>query len=303
MATLVQLNDNKSEKVKYSYSNYPFSISKCLLSHYPNFMAPNHWHDDIELIAVTSGKMKYNVNGEILLVQEGEGIVINSGQMHFGFSDTKSECEFVCVLIHPTTLCPTPYFEQDFVQSFIANEKAPFVFLDPHSTWQLSIYKQILAIFQDRTKTIAPLTIMAHFYNIWGSLFENMPTNTGNKAQQNNNLIIVRSMVEFIQKNYKERITLAQIANSGSVGQSKCCKLFATFFSQSPLAYLNHYRLNKSIDLLQTTDMPIIEISLSVGFSNASYYTETFRKWMNISPREYRKKHLNITEFNSIDLT
>lgn len=302
MTTLIELNENYSEKVKYSYSNYPFSISKGILSQYPNFMAPNHWHDDIELIAVTSGEMQYNVNGEILSLQEGEGIIINSGQMHFGFSNTKSECEFICILLHPTTLCPTLFFEQDFVKPFISNEKVPFVFLCPHSSWQFSIYEQILAIFNNRNEIIAPLKIMSYFYNIWASLFDNMPANNHNKVKQNNNLLIVKNMVKFIQENYTGKITLAEIAKAGSVGQSKCCKLFATFFSQSPTAYLNHYRLNRSIELLQTTDMSIIEIALSVGFSNASYYTETFGKWMNISPREYRKKHSSVTEIHSIDI-
>lgn len=44
-----------------------------LLSNYPNYAAPNHWHDDIELIAVLDGEMKYNVNGEIINLINGNG--------------------------------------------------------------------------------------------------------------------------------------------------------------------------------------------------------------------------------------
>ncbi len=61
------------------------------------------------------------------------------------------------------------------------------------------------------------------------------------------------------------------------------------YFSQSPNLYLNQYRLTKSAELLRETTMSITEIALSTGFSGASYYAETFRKWAGISPGEFRK--------------
>ena len=96
-------------------------------------------------------------------------------------------------------------------------------------------------------------------------------------------------MARFIQENYMEKISLADIAAAGAVGQSKCCKLFARFFFQSPTMNLTQHRLSKSMELLLNTDLPIIEIALSVGFGSASYYTETFRKWMGKTPSEFRK--------------
>ena len=96
-------------------------------------------------------------------------------------------------------------------------------------------------------------------------------------------------MARFIQENYMEKISLADIAAAGAVGQSKCCKLFARFFFQSPTMYLTQHRLSKSMELLLNTDLPIIEIALSVGFGSASYYAETFRKWMGKTPSEFRK--------------
>ena len=97
-------------------------------------------------------------------------------------------------------------------------------------------------------------------------------------------------MTAFIQENYAGKISLEDIANAGAVGQSKCCKLFARFFFQSPIMYLTQYRLTKSIELLVNTDMTIIEIAFSVGFGSASYYAATFRRWVRKSPAEYRKE-------------
>ena len=46
------VNDDYSEKVQYDDPDYPVMISRDFLSSYPNYAAPSHWHDDIELIAV-----------------------------------------------------------------------------------------------------------------------------------------------------------------------------------------------------------------------------------------------------------
>ena len=99
-------------------------------------------------------------------------------------------------------------------------------------------------------------------------------------------------MTGFIQQNYASRISLSDIAAAGSVGISKCCKLFSRYFSQSPNLYLNQYRLNKSTLLLRETDMTITDIALSSGFGSASYYAEAFRKWAGMSPGEFRKSQL-----------
>ena len=55
---VLDMRDDRSEKVKYDYADYPIYIKKALLSTYSNFRAPIHWHDDMEFIYVVSGEMK-----------------------------------------------------------------------------------------------------------------------------------------------------------------------------------------------------------------------------------------------------
>ena len=108
---------------------------------------------------------------------------------------------------------------------------------------------------------------------------------------QNAALSILKNMIGFIQQNYTVKISLADIAASGAVGQSKCCKLFAKYIGQTPNMYLTQYRLDKSTELLKNTDMTVTEIAHVVGFSGSSYYAEAFRKWSGKSPSEYRKNN------------
>lgn len=292
MPISMELNEDFSEKVQYDCNDYPIYIQRDLLSHYPNYTAANHWHADVEMIAVISGEMKYNVNGDTLTLRGGEGIFVNTEQMHFGYSDTKTECDFICILFHPMLLCSVPSYEQDFVLPLIRNRRIPFVQLHSDISWERNIYDQICSIYQNKDSKAAALRALSGFSNIWSLLYENMPADDPKNTRQDRDLTITKDMVGFIQKNYAGKLSLADIASSGLVGQSKCCKLFSKYFSMTPTMYLNQYRLNKSIELLRGTDMPVTEIALSVGFASASYYAETFRKWVGMSPTTFRKKEL-----------
>ena len=293
MPIIMELNENYSEKICYDTPQYPAYIRRGLLSQYPNHSAPNHWHDDIELIAVLSGEMEYSVNGEILELKKGQGLLVNAGQMHFGFSRKKTECDFICILLHPMLLSPLPSFEQDFILPVIRNQNFPYLFLHEETSWERAIYEKALYLYNIRKEKTAPLKILAGFAEIWELLYENISVDKDrnkNNIHENQDLNIVKKMAEFINNNYMEKLSLADIAAAGAVGQSKCCKLFARFFFQTPTMYLTQHRLTKSMELLLNTDLPVIEIALSVGFGSASYYTETFRKWIGKTPSEFRKE-------------
>ena len=289
MSVLIELKDDRSERLPYDRPDYPIYIRRGILSHYPSYAAPSHWHDDVELIAVLEGEMDYNVNGEIVKLQKGEGVFVNARQMHFGFSDSKTECNFICVILHPMLLCSAPAYEHDFVLPVVRNSRIPFVFLDPDVDWQRRILEQIYLMDRCKSQKAAPLKVQSSFSVIWSLLYEHLPSEDHAAVPVSNDLTAARNMIGFIQKNYARRITLKEIALSGAVGQSKCCKLFAKYFGQTPNTYLNQYRLNKSLELLENRDLSITEIALSVGFSGASYYAEMFHKCFGKSPTEFRR--------------
>ena len=58
--------------------------------------------------------------------------------------------------------------------------------------------------------------------------------------------------------------------------------------------YINEYRLKIATNLLETTDMSIMEIAVKVGVNNISYFNKIFKKKFNLTPKEYRKNLKNI---------
>lgn len=282
--------NDRSENVSYDTPEFPVYVRQGLLSSYPNFSAISHWHEDIEFIFVQSGHMEYNINGVTVRLNEGEGIFVNSRQLHYGFSKDFEECIFICILIHPMLVCSSPYVEEKYVVPIVKNENMPYLVLHSDKEHERAILKLIDKMYQCYREELFAIKAQGIIFGIWERLFLLSDYMEPKAAQGKQHLFILKDMIRFIGKNYTERISLAQISEAGKVGKTTCCAIFQKYTSETPVSYLTNYRLKKGIELLETTDQTISEISFQVGFSGASYFTETFRKSYGCTPSEYRAR-------------
>lgn len=105
--------------------------------------------------------MEYNVNGEVVKIQEGEGIFINTRQLHYNYSQSKKDCRYLCVLVHPMLLCTSPLVEQDYVAPLLTNHAYPYQALRSDSVWGQKICRNLKKIDECRDN---PLLIQAAFF-------------------------------------------------------------------------------------------------------------------------------------------
>lgn len=283
------INFDRSEKVVYDYPDFPIYIRKGYLSAYPTYRAESHWHDDVEFILVLSGHMQYNINGEVVNLTEGEGIFVNTRQLHFGYSDSKQECVFICILLHPILLCTSRTIEQKYVNPILFNENIPYHHLSKNSEWEIAILSSTNAIFNTLNDDVFEMKIQREIYNIWIALCENILSIEHKHTYQNHHLTSLKDMISFINQSFQDKISLDDIAKAGKVGKTGCCNIFKRYINKTPNEFLTDLRLRKSLELLTQTDKTVLEICYEVGFSSASYFAETFRKNYSCTPVEYRK--------------
>ena len=69
------------------------------------------------------------------------------------------------------------------------------------------------------------------------------------------------------------------------------CRFFKKALGKSPISYLNEYRIKQAMLLLQTTDMPVMDICLDCGFNNLGNFLREFKKNTGLTPLQYRKCH------------
>lgn len=84
-------------------------------------------------------------------------------------------------------------------------------------------------------------------------------------------------------------ISVDDIAKELHMSRSAFQKKFIQYFAMPPIEYRTEKRLKKAKLFLETTDMPIKEISDSLGFYDTAYFYKTFKRAFAITPKEYRE--------------
>ena len=240
------INSDASENVAYNHPDFPAYIKKRQLSSYSDFRAVSHWHDDLEFILILDGTMVYNVNGEKIPLQTGEGLFVNSRCLHYGYSGAHTECYFLCLLLSPALLSANTYFNQYFFNPLLQNVHFPYVKLSPTVQWQNLILHDLEILYGSNSEKIQAFIVLEKFAHICRLLYENMnhfPDHDKNTAD----LMSLTAMIGYVQKNYANKILLKNISSAGNCCKTKCTSLFQKYLSTSPMLYLSHYRLGKSI--------------------------------------------------------
>lgn len=278
---------NKLENIDYSFNDYPILIEYTNLSSYPDFRAINHWHDDFEFTYVIDGQMDYNVNGTVITLSKGNGIFVNSKQMHFGFNKKHQDCLFLCVVFKPMLLCVNSVFEEEYVSPII-DSGLPFLKLSKQDSIQREVLSSLLTL---KDGTQSKLAIQAKLFTIWNGLYQTFPKLQKNNLEENGDFSLLKTILIFIESNYQNKLTLFALAEKFGMSRSKLIKLFNRYLQQTPIDYLNNFRIKKACQLLSSTELTITEIGFKVGFNDSSYFAKTFKQKMRKTARDYRKEH------------
>ena len=285
---LIVKRDDGSEIVNYDDPNFPSYI-------YDGWIAPKvtwegvpHFHEDIEIMTIKEGQLMYTVNGKQLLLREGDTIVINSNQIHYNSCVNGGVAKYVICVLHPSILVNSVAVEMQAVRPIIDNPDLPYLrfrYINEHTE---SIRNLILSLPDVRHD---PFAITKQFYLIWDIIRKQAETLGKTEEVLNDPKILsFKTMMHFIANNYQKQITLSDIAASGNVSKSLCNTLFHQYVGESPINYLMHLRSRKVAELLRAGKIPMTEIAALTGFGGVSYMSETFRKFFEKSPREYRKQ-------------
>lgn len=107
--------------------------------------------------------------------------------------------------------------------------------------------------------------------------------------ERNTSVNTYSEIVSYIALNYTSKICVDDIAKFCLCSASHINHTFKKISGKSISRYTNELRIKKAKSLLKNTDLSISEIAAEVGFSETNYFTNTFKKYENISPSQYRK--------------
>ncbi len=289
----LEVMQDASEVIHYDSPEISYAVQERLLSNFADMRALCHWHDDIELLYIFDGEMNYDVNGHKYLLQKGDTIFINSRQLHYGYDNQKRECEFMVILIHPELFKASNHLYRRFVYPVLhyATDIVIIPQSDPSGPKLSELFYQVRLCHQIR-ESCHEFRLLGFFHEIWSLIYKCCDIEEHiASGRENPDIQMQKQMVSYIYKHYQEHITLTDIAAAGMVSRSKCCKIFQKYLSQSPVSFLNDYRLEISCNLLSDTTFSITQIATSCGFNHLSYYSKMFLQRYGCTPNVFRKTH------------
>ncbi|MBR3039213.1 MAG: helix-turn-helix transcriptional regulator [Lachnospiraceae bacterium] len=296
--------ESLQEIVEHENSDYPVGVyyvepTEMFMEH-----VRFHWHTEIEIDLIKEGSAEYRFGEQSFVLHEGQAIYINGNVAHSISAVDDSPCVIMSLIFSPSFLFPR-------TNSNVAN-----TYLRPISedtSFKFRIFsnkdrmdKAIISYVEDILYTNLSkefgyeLKTQSLLCQLWLLLLSDRVSPAGRPLPEKENTgssmtadeTRIKDAILFIEQQYAEQITLADIADSIHVSKSECCRCFNRAVNMTPFEYLMHYRILKAADMIQKNikdPIPVSELAANVGFNNASYFNKRFREYFGCTPTQYRK--------------
>ena len=112
-----------------------------------------------------------------------------------------------------------------------------------------------------------------------------------NDSVENSNKILnphLKKAVIYIENNYRDAISLEDVAKAASSSHSMLTQLFKNELNMTPIEYVWHHRLTVAKKFLEFTNLPIKDIALRCGFKTTQHFSRKFEEKVGSNPTSFR---------------
>lgn len=245
-------------------------------------ITPLQYHKDLEMFLTLEGSTTLVVDGETWETKPGVLYFINPYQihsMHVATLPSRYDC-----LVIPMSLLTLPSGHATMTDligpifngtlSFARQTQDPIL---------IDLFLRITASYAQKEQNAA--AIMAYLLLLLdrsqriGILTESEFSPT----------LPIRKAIDYIQSNFNKRILLRDIARSVGMNEKYFCSYFKKHTLTTPITYLTMLRIRHAKILLRERKLTVLEVALSCGFDNVSFFIRQFKAATGQTPGQYRK--------------
>ncbi|MEG1947423.1 MAG: AraC family transcriptional regulator [Lachnospiraceae bacterium] len=287
-------NNSLLEQKAHGSFNFPVLVSYETISKYDSGSFLLHWHPEIELTLIIHGEMIYNINGNEIILKESDALFCNTGALHSGKMLNNHDCDYVSITFDPKIIYgyESSSIYLKYVCPVIQNFSFGYLHYCHNEKWSqetIQLIKKIISLYNLMSSS-CEIDITIALLRIWKIIFDHSIIPYENNEISSLTLSRLRSIISYIELNYRQKIFLADISNHINLCEGECCRLFKKAINISIFDYIQEFRIKKACELLSETKYSISVISEMVGYSDSNNFSKSFRKYMDSSPREYRAK-------------
>lgn len=258
-------------------------------SMHPKYEMAHHWHTQLEIIRVMSGRLNVALNGKEYEVEKGDVIIVNSEVVHGAIP---TDCVYECIV-----------FSLDVLETSV-NKCKNFLFGISNRMIEINEYRKYNAddiffravnSFFEAMKTDgdgAKFNVLGALYTLFGIIFDKKYYTVSSGTEVNKSITKLKDVLYFIRNCYDTQITLYDMASKADMSPKYFCRFFKELTDKTPVEYLNAYRIERAARKLTGSNAAVTDIAFSCGFNDLSYFIKTFKHYKGMTPREFRKRHV-----------
>ena len=285
----IKTNENNEELVQHGDYEFPCAVYFSDIDIYTASEIAWHWHKEIEIVVLYEGNVSLETAKESIILKKGDGVFINSEELHYFKKLGDEKCVLISYVFDKSLVIGDKgsIIERKYIEPLVQNKTLSLFKISETLSRKL---EEVFFEYEDKK-----FGVEINIRNILSSvlleiIIENREKLIEKKIYKNLDSQRIKGMLDFIQKNYSNELTLKEIGEAVFIGERETLRCFARTIGISPIEYLKKYRVKVAANLLTTTDLPVTEICIQCGFNSPSYFSKSFQRVFNVTPREYRKK-------------
>lgn len=252
---------------------------------HPRYEMNLHWHGEFELVRVLQGELRLYLNNVEYTMTEGEIAFIGGGVLHRA---EPVDCVYECVVFDLNVLTKG---SAGRIAAYLLPLLSGMVENRPVAG-DIALLEAANALF-DTLKGEPPyfelaalgamVELVRQFY-VTGRVKKGEGTmRSGNKQR------IMLDLLDWIEQNYTEHITLEQLASVAKTDSKYLCRFFKEYTGNSPIEYVNRLRVERACLCMAAGYDSLTAAALDNGFNDISYFCKIFKRYKGVTPREYRR--------------
>ena len=279
---------DQKEDAKHGESFFP--VQKYITNLSSEYMGvTNHWHEEAELTLITSGKCIYKIDLVEYEVEEGDILFVPPLFLHSITLGNNKKVSSETYVFHrkflggnSTDICSTRYLAPIMNQEF----SMPYVIKPNHPAYVSlrKIFNQINTTY-DESIIGYELALKSLFLQTIFLLLQYSKKVAVPETEKVSDKI--KNVLDYIELHYSETITVSQLAKLCYFSDYHFMRFFKKHMNMTCVEYINNLRLEKAVELFEKGNSSIMEVSLSVGFHNLSYFHRAFKKKYRMTPLSF----------------
>lgn len=283
MTTVLSLND-------YAKGDFPLAVV-----YVRHGDCPEHAHDFSELVLVFEGQFLHSINGKEYLTGAGEAFVLTDKDVHS--YERSDKIKLANILFDPKRL-PLPLDALRQLPGFVTLFELEPAFREAHkfqSKLVLSpeamaharnLVERLRQELQDQAPGYQPLAA-ALFTELLIYLARSPAATMASEYQM---ALSLGKVVSHIGSHFADpTLRLDQLAKAAGMSKRNFQRAFKKGMGTSPINYLLRARVDKAEVLLRTSELPVAEVALAVGFEDSNYFARQFVRHKGVTPRACRR--------------